>query len=134
MNLKAEKILEIYVTCGETKSVGNMMVIPIESGYFEGMLKGHVVSGGADWNTRIDSHTSHVFAKYLIQAEDGTYIAIENEGKISDSEQENRIKTSPRFKVDVDSPYSWLNSGVYVGELNPGRKEGQVHITIYKLA
>ena len=137
MTLEAEMIIKLYVQCESTMEVrsdgaGYLRVIPIVGGSFEGKICGEVVSGGADWNTSRDNGIAHVFAKYLLKTEDGEYIAIENEGKIR-FEDNSFIKTTPRFQTDASGRYAWLNSGVYVGSLDAGKKENQVEITIYKL-
>ncbi len=113
---------------------GTLQVIPIVGGTVWGpLLNGTVVSGGADWNTARDDGLAHVFAKYLLQADDGAYIAIENEG-VFDPTREAVIKTRPTFAVDVNGKYRELNHGVYVGELatTPGAQDS-VDITIYRL-
>lgn len=138
MNLQAELIMKLHVQCEKTMEVKNdgsgyLRVIPIIGGTFEGKLNGEIVSGGADWNTSRDNGVAHVFAKYLIKTEDGEYIAIENEGKIRFDEK-SIIKTSPRFQADSKGNYAWLNSGIYVASLEPGAKEGQVEITVYKMS
>lgn len=43
-------------------------------------LTGKVLSGGEDWNAVRPDGVVHVFAKYSIQASDGTPISITNEG------------------------------------------------------
>lgn len=138
MYLEATKILNIHVQCEKEMEVnhdgsGFLRVIPIVGGTFEGDISGVVISGGADWNTTYDNGISHVFAKYVLRADNGDYIAIENEGKIKWSRSEQRIKTVPRFQVNQNSPYAWLNDGVYVGELQTGGAIGYVEIIIYKL-
>jgi hypothetical protein len=137
MILEAEMILKLSVQCESTMEVrsdgaGYLRVIPIVGGSFEGKICGEIVSGGADWNTSRDNGIAHVFAKYLLKTEDGEYIAIENEGKIR-FEDQSIMKTTPRFQADISGKYAWLNSGVYVGSLDAGKKENQVEITIYKL-
>lgn len=139
MYLEAEEILKIHVQCDKDMEVKNdgsgyLRVIPITHGWFEGKLKGKIVPGGADFNTTRDNKVAHVFAKYLLQTEDGEYIAIENEGKIDGKDSERKIKTVPKFQANNDGLYAWLNTGVYVGELMGGRDPGQVEIIIYKLA
>ncbi|SDM94957.1 DUF3237 domain-containing protein [Acetanaerobacterium elongatum] len=136
--LDAEHVLHILVKCPEALRVGDskegfLQVIPIDGGYFEGeRLRGSVVPGGADWNTTMQHKLSHVYAKYLLKTEDGEYIEIENEGYIQDYTA--RIKTQPRFHARNDGPYSWLNSGVYAGELLPAaNSEYAVEINIYRL-
>lgn len=137
MNLNAEMILKLHVQCEEVMEVrddgsGYLRVIPIVGGTFEGKLRGEVVSGGADWNTIKNNEICHVFAKYLLKTDDGEYIAIENEGKLT-KEDKSHIKTSPRFQADTNGKYAWLNSGVYVGSLEPGSQKGQVELILYKL-
>lgn len=138
MTLDAELVMKIHVRCEKDMEVKNdgsgyQRVIPIVGGTFEGKISGTVVPGGADWNTKRENEVFHVFAKYLLKTDDGFYIAVENEGKIANA-YEAFIKTSPRFQVDGDSKYAWLNSGVYVGSLAGGKEEGQVEITVYKLS
>lgn len=139
MQLEVEEIIRIHAQCEKDFEVKNdgsgfLRVIPITGGWFEGKLEGKVVPGGADWNTTRENGIAHVFAKYLLQTEDGEYIAIENEGKIDMKEPERKIKTVPKFQVNHDGKYAWLNAGVYVGELQGGKEPGQVEIIIYKLA
>ena len=113
---------------------GRLQVIPIVGGKVWGpLLNGTVVSGGADWNTSRADGLSHVFAKYLLQSDDGEYIAIENDG-VMDPTRETVIKTRPTFAVDSNGRYRELNHGVYVGELTvtPGAQDS-VDITIYRL-
>ena len=138
IKLDAELVLELYVNCKKDLEVGSsynglLKVIPIVGGHFNGKLKGRVISGGADWNTSKGNGISHAFAKYLIQTDDGEYIAIENEGLIDNKIENSIIRTSPKFITNKDSRYSWLNYGVYVGSLEPGLVENQVHIKIYKM-
>lgn len=137
LSLMAEEVLKIHVRCTQGLEVGKsrdgfLCVIPIAGGSFEGKISGRVVSGGADWNTR-KSGGAHVFAKYLLQAEDGEYIAIENAGVIPDDAEDAKIKTVPSFAAREEGPYAWLNYGVYVGSLESGEEEGMVEITIYKM-
>lgn len=138
MTLDAELIMKLQVQCEKEMEVRNdgsgfLRVIPIVGGTFEGKISGEIVPGGADWNTEREDGTARVFAKYLLKTNDGEFIAIENEGKINFKEN-GFIKTTPRFQADLSGKYSWLNYGVYVGSLEGGKKEGQVEITIYKIA
>jgi len=137
MTLDAELIMKLHVICEMNMDVKNdgsgyLRVIPIVGGTFEGEIRGTIVPGGADWSTAGEYDVSHVFAKYLLKTEDGEYIAVENEGKITGSNH-SKIKTSPRFQADAKGRYSWLNSGVYAASLEAGQGEGQVEIEIYRL-
>jgi len=145
--LKAKKIMNLRVDCPERLTVGSsdfgfLRVIQISGGSFEGEgLRGRVVPGGADWNTGFggdseDTVTSiQVFAKYLLQTDDGVYIAIENLGhkrKLPDGPAVTL--TNPSFQAPRGK-YEWLNYGVYVGTLQGSVKDGVrgVDIEIYQM-
>jgi hypothetical protein len=137
--LPADEIMRLHVQISASKVVGTtgqgwLQVIPIIGGAFTGHhLNGVVVSGGADWNTMRADGISHVFAKYLLQTDDGEFIAIENEGLIAPNSTA-KIKTRPTFVVDANGKYRDLNHGVYVGELSfmPATPDS-VDIVIYRL-
>jgi hypothetical protein len=113
---------------------GYLRVIPITGGSFSGPgIKGTVIPGGADWNTMIGEKTAHVFAKYVIQTDVGVLISVENEGTV-DFTQPAMICTTPRFQVQKDSKYAWLQNGVFVGSLVPAPDRSAVLIKIYKLS
>ena len=136
IKLSAEEVLKIHVQCEDSMDVkdsrdGYLAVIPIVSGTFEGKIGGKIVPGGADWSTR-QKNGAHVFAKYLLQADNGEYIAVENEGFLGNG-QDPCIKTVPKFKADENGAYAWLNYGVYVGKLEAGEKPWQVEITVFRL-
>lgn len=117
-------------------------MIQIKGGHFEGeKLRGRVVPGGADWNMGVGGDTEDtvssrtVFAKYLLQTDDGVYIAIENLGyKYADQEKNSVIQTRPSFHAPRGK-YEWLNYGVYVGSLSGSTVDGVrgVNIKIYKM-
>lgn len=149
IQLDAELVMRIWAECPmEDRLVvggndwGYLKVIQIKGGYFEGEnLKGRIVPGGADWNlgvggdTEDSVHSRTVFAKYLLQTDDGVYIAIENLGyKYVEQEKNSRIQTMPRFHAPRGK-YEWLNYGVYVGSLRGETRNGVrgVNIQIYKM-
>ena len=139
LNLEAEEVMRLQVTLGQVKVVGDtgpgrLVVIPITGGIVSGArIKGKVVPGGADWNMTLPDGAAHVFAKYLLESEDGEYIAIENEGWIALGSQ-TVFKTVPRFMANMKGKYAFLNHGVYAGELSatPGVQDS-VDIVIYRL-
>lgn len=137
MKLEAEQIMTLYVQCGDCLEVkdngtGYLRIFPIVGGTVEGKVAGEVVCGGADWNTTFPSGVVHVCARYLLTTTDGYIIDIHNEGYIK-VDTNSKIKSSLKFKADINGKYAWLNHGVYVASLDPGQKEGQVIITVYKL-
>lgn len=149
VKLDSKLIFKLSVDCDPAMEIGKtdkgyFKVIPITGGTFEGDglgdgIKGEVISGGADWNSKLggdvvnNPRSSHVFAKYVIKTDDGTYIAIENEGfkGLKEGESTN-IVTNPRFQVEAGK-YEWLNYGVYVGSLAPREDKTGVEISIYKM-
>ncbi|MHB8136458.1 MAG: DUF3237 domain-containing protein [Anaerolineaceae bacterium] len=138
-DLAAVEVMHLIVKVGAPKFVGKtidgfLQVIPIVGGYFSGnSIIGKVISGGADWNTTLDTGIAHVFAKYLLETDDGECIAIENEGLIK-TDSNSVIKTKPKFQANLAGKYSDLNFGTYVGELKatPNTTES-VDIVIYRL-
>jgi len=97
-------------------------------------VKGIVLPGGADWNTRKNETLAHAFAKYTIRTEDNIFISVENEGYLDDMVNGQIIKTVPKFKVDEYSNYSYLNNGVFVASLELDFSEKSiVSIKVYKL-
>ncbi len=135
MWLEAEEVMQIKVKCNETLVVGDgggghLNVIPITGGVVTGKYKGVVIPGGADWST-IRSNGAHAFAKYLLQMENGEYIAVENEGILN--EDTAKIRTNPRFYADEQGNYSELNKGIYVASLETETEGYTVNIHIYKM-
>ena len=88
VQLDAELVMELRADCPEEDRLvvggndwGYLKVIQIKGGHFEGeKLRGRVVPGGADWNMGVGGDTEDtvssrtVFAKYLLQTDDGVYI------------------------------------------------------------
>ena len=139
MMLEAELVLELAVELGETQEAGQtpngfLRLIPIIGGEFSGLhIKGKILPGGYDWNTVINENVAHVFAKYIIQTDDGINISVQNEGHLNIKKQDSLILTTPQFQVQ-EGKYDWLNSGVFVGSLGGGSSEKpSVNIKIYKM-
>lgn len=138
MDLTGELIMELNVECAKELDVGkgpdgHLRVIGITGGTFTGKVSGTIVPGGADWSTQKEEHVFHVFAKYLLQTDDGEYIAIENSGVIDFSDGSSIIKTTPRFTANKNGKYGWLNYGIYVGSLEESKVLSGVNIKIYKM-
>ena len=139
MMLEAELALELTVELGETQEAGQtpngfLRLIPIIGGEFSGLdIKGKILPGGYDWNTVINENVAHVFAKYVIQTDDGINISVQNEGYLNIKKQDSLISTIPQFQVQ-EGKYDWLNTGVFVGSLQSGSSEKHsVNIKIYKM-
>jgi len=114
------------VTLSPSQSVGaskrgNRNVIPITGGELSGRITGKVLPGGADYQNL--SNPATIDAHYLWQTTDGEFIVVRNGGTFG--------SLVPTFEVRVDSPYAWLNSGLYLSS-NPGPSAGGVALTFYE--
>ena len=102
-------------------------------------MSGSILPGGLDMNTRLlndngEYYASEIKAEYLIQTDDGTVIKVYNRGFRNWADRDTaHIVTTPQFSVDRNSPYSFLNYGVYAGTLQPRSDGSGVEIEIFKL-
>ncbi len=144
--LAANHLMRIDVELGPVQDIGpvpggHRRVIPIVGGSFSGeRLSGTILPGGADWNLVRPDGTVYLWARYTLQADDGTLIMITNDGfQPGAPEVMAQIlagkpidmsnwyaKTRPTFEVAGDK-YAFLNSRVFVGSLTPN---GQTAVTI----
>jgi hypothetical protein len=114
------------VTLSPSQSVGaskrgNRNIIPISGGELSGRIPGKVLFGGADYQNLAAPAT--IDARYLWETHDGEIIIVRNGGTFG--------SLVPTFEVRTDSPYAWLNSGLYLSS-NPGMKPGGVGLTFYE--
>jgi hypothetical protein len=107
---------------GATKR-GNRNIIPITGGELSGRISGKVLPGGADYQNLANPAT--IDARYLWQTADGEIIIVRNAGAFG--------SLVPTFEVRTDSPYAWLNDGLYLSS-NPGMSQGGVALTFYESA
>lgn len=107
---------------------GRERFIPMLGGRVLGpRLKGVVLAAGGDWQTiRTDGRTE-LLARYFIQADDGTVIAIENPGmRVATPDVAERLARgeevssasyysggTPRFRV-APGPHDWLRRRVFL--------------------
>lgn len=106
---------------------GRERFIPILGGRIYGpRLNGIVVAAGGDWQTIRPDGRSELLARYFLEADDGTAIAIENPGmRVAPPEVIERIARgeevppgayysggSPRFRV-APGPHDWLRRRVF---------------------
>jgi hypothetical protein len=138
MALDATEVLRLHVEIGEPKRIGDtgaglLTILPIIGGSFSGDgVCGRVLPGGADWNTRLGGGVSHVLARYWIETDDGVVISVENEGYYNETCRDAVIRTTPRFRCDVNGAYAFLTKDVFAAELN-GAGDNAVNIVVYKL-
>jgi hypothetical protein len=104
-------------------------IIPILGGTVEGpSFKGQVLGGGADWQTiRLADGLAQIYARYTLQHEDGTIVAVTNPGvrrgpaevmaKIAAGEVVDPasyyFRASPQFEVEP-GPHAWLAESAFV--------------------
>jgi hypothetical protein len=120
-------------------------IVPIEGGVVEGpRLSGEVVPGGADWQAILPGGLTRILARYVIRAEDGAMISVENKGvRRAAPETMARLlagervdpslvyfRAAPTFEAP-DGPHGWLNENLFV---SAGRRAPDaVEIRIYRV-
>jgi hypothetical protein len=123
---RGDQIIRENVILGASQSVGamkrgNRNIIPITGGTVSGKITGKVLAGGADYQNLKNPMT--LDARYLWQTSEGDVIIVRNGGPIG--------SLVPIFEVRVDSPYAWLNKGLYSSS-SPGMGSGGVGLTFYE--
>jgi Protein of unknown function (DUF3237) len=127
INLSIEPGIEL----GKTP-VGKRVIYPVKGGTFEGSkLKGKVRPVGGDWILRLDSATTKLDVRLLLETEDGQLISNTYTGfshKNPDGTTYWRI--TPLFETS-SKKYAWLNHLVAVGV---GKfSEGGVSYEVYAI-
>ena len=102
---------------------GPRNIIPITGGELTGRITGKVLPGGADYQNLTPPAT--IDARYLWQTAGGEIIIVRNGGAFG--------SLVPTFEVRVDSPYAWLNTGLFLSS-NPSMRPGGVGLTFYDSA
>jgi hypothetical protein len=105
-------------------------------------LQGKVLPGGGDWQAIAPGGLTEVLARYSIQADDGTVIAVTNAGVRTATEEvidrlargvevdprEYYFRTSPTFDVRA-GPHDWLRRKLFVARGT--RKPDHVVVDFY---
>jgi Protein of unknown function (DUF3237) len=142
--------IHVQVTAGKIQELGETgkgirRIVPITGGTFEGpAIRGQIVPGGYDWQLlRIDG-VSEIDARYLLQADDGTLITIENKGlRHGPAEIMERIargedvqegdyyfRSVPVFETG-NKKYEWLTKNIFIA--TGIRKPDKVLISVWKV-
>ena len=126
MEKRGPQLIVETVTLSPSQTVGASKrgprnIIPITGGELTGRITGKVLPGGADYQNL--SPPATIDARYLWQTTDGEVIIVRNGGSFG--------SLVPTFEVRSDSPYAWLNSGVYLSS-NPEKRQGGVGLTFYE--
>ena len=143
-----ELALELYVTLSPRVEVGESddgvrQFIPITGGRFSGAgIRGEVMPGGADWQTRRRDGVVEVNALYSIRTDDGAVIVVDNRGIIvppppaavggAAAPAAGYVRTSPRFHAP-QGKYDWLNKTVFIGTITPATGGGAVIIRAFRV-
>lgn len=141
---------------GSTVS-GDKRFIPITGGSVSGpKLNGKIIpNSGGDWNTVRSDDVVHLYARYSIQADDGTMLGIINEGygrasrtamksvfedadpsstSMANGGKDWYTRTNPRFELSTENKeFQWLVNSVFLGDLKPPTRPGHVEIDVYQV-
>jgi hypothetical protein len=125
---RGNQLVSETVTLSPSQSVGPSKrgprnIIPITGGELAGRITGKVLPGGADYQNL--SPPATIDARYLWQTADGEIIIVRNGGPFG--------SLVPTFEVRVDSPYAWLNTGMFLSS-NPEMRPGGVGLTFFESA
>ena len=132
--------LELGEAAGMTRRI-----VPIDGGTVDGpRLKGEVLAGGADWQAIRPDGLTQILARYVIRAEDGTMIQVENKGvRRAEPATMKRLlagervdpslvyfRATPTFEAP-EGPHGWLNENLFVSAGK--RRPDGVEIRIYRV-
>lgn len=104
--------------------IGKRVIYPIKGGTFEGpKLKGKVRAFGADWVLRLDSITTKLDVRLLLETEDGQLISNTYTGIVYNKPNDTTYwRIMPVFETS-SKKYDWLNYLLAVG-IGSFSKEG----------
>jgi Protein of unknown function (DUF3237) len=90
--------------------IGKRVIYPVTGGSFEGpRLKGKVRAFGADWVLRLDSVTTKLDVKLLLETEDGQLISNTYNGIVYNNPDGTTYwRITPVFET-ASKKYEWLN-------------------------
>jgi Protein of unknown function (DUF3237) len=128
---KIDLLLEKGIELGKTP-VGTRVIFPVKGGAFEGTkLKGKVRPIGGDWVLRVDSATTKLDVRLLLETDDGQLISNTYTGIVHKNQDGTTYwKIVPQFETSSQK-YAWLNHLVAVGV---GKfREGGVSYEVYAI-
>lgn len=128
-----EFVFQATVTLGPPQELGSSVAarsrfVPITGGTVAGpKLSGSVLAGGGDWQEIGNDGVTIIHARYLLKAQDGTAIAVDNPGvRVATPQIIARLtagedldpslyyfRTTPSFQVAA-GPHDWLRRSVFV--------------------
>ncbi|MGO2112284.1 MAG: DUF3237 domain-containing protein [Pseudoclavibacter sp.] len=117
------------IDLGETID-GRRRVIPIHGGTVTGDgWAGRVLDAGADFQQYPTDETAYLQAMYVMEADDGTRLFVDNRALRTGSKEDlaklvsgeqvdpSRIyfRFTPRITSRVDGPFAWVNTTLFIG-------------------
>ena len=121
LELKYEFLCDLTATLDKPIQVGQTpygerVIYPVSGGSFEGpKIKGKVLANGGDWLLRLDSTTSKLDVRVVLETEDGELIYTYYEGFFHEnSDGSYYFRTNPVFQTS-SKKYEWLNHTIAVG-------------------
>jgi hypothetical protein len=128
---KIDLSLEKGIELGKTP-VGTRVIYSIKGGTFEGpKLKGKVKPIGGDWVLRLDSLTTKLDVRLLLETDDGQLISSTYTGFVhKNTDGTTYWRITPVFETSSNK-YAWLNYLIAVGV---GKfREGGVSYEVYAI-
>lgn len=145
-----EFVFEVHARVSPPLELGEVdglarRIVPIDGGTVDGpRLKGEVLAGGADWQAIRPDGLTQILARYVIRAEDGTMIQVENKGvRRAEPATMKRLlagervdpslvyfRATPTFEAP-EGPHGWLNENLFVSAGK--RRPDGVEIRIYRV-
>lgn len=112
---KIDLLLEPGVDLGKTP-IGTRVIYTIKGGSFEGpKLKGKLKPVGGDWVLRLDSLTTKLDVRLLLETDDGQLISSTYNGIVhTKSDGSTYWRITPVFETS-SKKYAWLNQILAVG-------------------
>ncbi|MFT3680177.1 MAG: DUF3237 domain-containing protein [Ferruginibacter sp.] len=119
--LESELLYKITLTLDSAMDIGKVpvgkrVVYPIKGGSFEGPnIKGKVRAFGADWVLRLDSVTTKLDVRIVLETDDGQLISNTYPGIVhKNPDGTSYWRTTPVFETS-SKKYEWLNYLLAVG-------------------
>lgn len=128
---KVDLLLEPGIDLGKTP-LGKRVIYTVKGGTFEGpKLKGKVRPLGGDWVLRLDSVTTKLDVKLLLETDDGQLISSTYTGFVhTNPDGTTYWRITPLFETG-SKKYAWLNYLVAVGVGKFG--QGGVSYEVYAI-
>ena len=134
-----ELVAALHVTLSPALRVGEVghgrrEIIPITGGTVAGpRLAGRILPGGEDWALDGEGGRFSVWARYVLELDDGTLVTVDNRG-LGETAPDGCFvgRTVPRFEV-ADGPHAWLRHSVFVGTLVADPAGAFVDLRFYRV-